>query len=265
MNQPQINIQITPKTITQFLGFMVLGLILSSIASRFCLYVVKYVEFEHLLEKFYVDSESSISTWYSTLILLFCSLLLAVIAAYKQKMNDRYTTYWQGLSFIFLFLSVDEAVALHELLIERTRVALNTSGIFYYAWIIPASVLLVIFVLVYLRLLLSLPAKIRLLWITAGIIFLSGTLGVEMLGGWYTEKFGVENFTYTMIATLEELLEMVGILIFIYALLSYMQSSCQAVNILFTRQQNSFISLSQTSGYTRDRQKQDQQQQTRNR
>jgi hypothetical protein len=263
LNQPQVNIHIAPRSVVRFLSFMVLGLILFSVTSCFLLYVVREIEFEHLLEKFYVDSESSISTWYSSFTLLFCSLLLAVIAISKQKANDLYTRYWQGLALIFLFLSIDEAVGLHELMIERTRVALNTSGIFYFAWIIPASVLVAIFVLAYLRLLLSLPSATRALWITAGTTFLSGTLGVEMLGGWYAEKFGVENFTYAMIATLEELLEMVGILIFVYALLSYIQLSCKTLNIQFTRQQNSSISIAQTNDYTQEHQKQEQQKQTR--
>ena len=42
-----------------------------------------------------------------------------------------------------------------------------------------------------------------------------------MLGGKYISSPGAEELTYTIIYTLEESLEMVGIAFFIYALLDY--------------------------------------------
>ena len=46
-----------------------------------------------------------------------------------------------------------------------------------------------------------------------------GAIGVELIGGRYLELHGVENLTYAMITTVEESLEMAGVIIFIWALL----------------------------------------------
>jgi len=47
---------------------------------------------------------------------------------------------------------------------------------------------------------------------------------MEMLGGRHYELFGGDNAAYTMLfVTLEESLEMIGIVVFVYALLSYLR------------------------------------------
>jgi hypothetical protein len=56
---------------------------------------------------------------------------------------------------------------------------------------------------------------------SAGIIFVAGAVGMEMVGGRYVFYNGKEELQYALMVTLEELLEMTGIIIFIYALASY--------------------------------------------
>lgn len=53
-------------------------------------------------------------------------------------------------------------------------------------------------------------------------MYLGGTLGIELVGGYYGNFYSQENMTYALISTIEEGLEMLGIAVFIYALLSYM-------------------------------------------
>ena len=48
-----------------------------------------------------------------------------------------------------------------------------------------------------------------------------------MLGAKYVESYGEENIVYAMIYTCEELLEMFGIALFVYALLAYISSEFQ--------------------------------------
>jgi hypothetical protein len=54
--------------------------------------------------------------------------------------------------------------------------------------------------------------------------------------------YGRENITYVLLATIEELFEMLGIVVFIYALLSYLTSYMKGVvfqvNILDDRKRN---------------------------
>ena len=44
---------------------------------------------------------------------------------------------------------------------------------------------------------------------------------MEMIGSYWTDLEGQQNLIYALMATLEEVMEMIGIIVFIYGLLSY--------------------------------------------
>jgi predicted permease len=121
-----------------------------------------------------------------------------------------------------LLLSIDEVVQLHESPNRRLRVALNAAGLLYHPWVILGAFFVLVIGMTYRRFLADLPAETRRLFLTAGTVFVSGALGVEALGGWYTTLYGRETMTYALIVILEELFEMVGVVVFIYSLMSYM-------------------------------------------
>lgn len=47
---------------------------------------------------------------------------------------------------------------------------------------------------------------------------------MEMVGGAYAHLNGQQNLTYALLATLEEMMEMSGLVVFIYGLLRYIHS-----------------------------------------
>jgi hypothetical protein len=59
------------------------------------------------------------------------------------------------------------------------------------------------------------------LFILAGTIYVGGALGMEMVNARYADLYGFKNLTYQLMTAVEEFLEMSGIAIFIYALMSY--------------------------------------------
>ena len=122
-------------------------------------------------------------------------------------------------------------MGLHEKVIDPVRSFFNTSGFFYFAWIIPASILVLTCLLVFLRFLLGLPAKTRRLFLIAGTVYVSGCIGMEMLGGYYTELHGEQNLVVAILTTIEEFLEMLGIAIFIYALLWYISTYMKGIAV----------------------------------
>ena len=67
----------------------------------------------------------------------------------------------------------------------------------------------------------------------SGLIFIVGAVGLESIAGYYQELHGVEYYLYSVIYTTEELLEMCGIALFIYALLDFMKKEMEFVNIKF--------------------------------
>ena len=54
---------------------------------------------------------------------------------------------------------------------------------------------------------------------------------MERFGGYYANTHGFTNFTFNVISTIEETLEMVGIILFIYALLDYIRVNIKDMRI----------------------------------
>jgi hypothetical protein len=178
---------------------------------------------------FNFDQEGNFPSIYSALILGFCSYLLAVIATFKKASKAKYSQYWKALSYIFLFLAIDEACSIHELLIPILRSAFNTEGLLYFPWVIPAFFLVIIFLIVFRKFIFSLPFGTKALFIGAGTVYITGALGMELIGGYIADNYGY-NTIYGIASTIEELLEMLGVVIFVYGLLSYIQSLTSELN-----------------------------------
>ncbi len=135
-----------------------------------------------LISLFDFDKEKNIPTFFSSIMMIVCSVLLFLIAINNKKEKSSFIP-WIGISLIFLFLSIDEISMIHEKLIVPTREAFGTSGFLYYAWLIPYGVALIVFILAYTKFLLGLPKNIMLLFLLSGFIFVTGVVGFEMLGG----------------------------------------------------------------------------------
>lgn len=227
-----LEMYLSPRKTFRFLLLVVIGLIFSSLLGQSTYYYhLDYPLSETFTQLSNVDSEQTIPALYSWSTLLLCSILLAIITYAKKVARNRYVTHWGALSIIFLYLSLDEALSLHEKTIEPLRSALKASGFLYFTWVIPGAIFVIIFLLSFLPFLIHLPKKTRRLFLLSGIIFVTGTLGMEMVGGYYSSSYGEERMIYAIITTIEEFLEMLGVIVFIYALLSYMSSNMKGVEL----------------------------------
>ena len=174
---------------------------------------------------------------FTTILLLSCTIVLFIIYRKKQEERDRFQRHWAWLSFIFLYLSVDEAVSIHELAEKPLRNLLNATGYLYATWILLGVLFSLIVFFVYCRFLISLESRWRTLFLLSGGIYIAGAIGMEMIGNNYVyhnlHLQGQDHFTYAMINTLEEFLEMTGAAIFLYALLQYSATNVKTVSISF--------------------------------
>lgn len=176
-----------------------------------------------LKASFYLDKERSFSTLYAAVLLLLCSTLLAGIAFSKREGAAHYVRYWGWLAAIFLYMFADELLQIHEELIKPLRSLFGASGFLYYAWVIPALVLLLILGILYAGFIVALPTRIRFLFLVAGLLYVTGAVGLEMVGGHYAEVYGKGSVQFMIEATAEEFLEMLGLAAFVYGLLEYMR------------------------------------------
>lgn len=221
-----VAIPVSAKRCAAALGLVMAVLMATSIGASYLAFVPIENAFlrearESVVRLAWVDGEGNIPAWYSASLLLLCSLLLAMIAfAHKQQRSGQRVG-WLVLALVFAFLSLDETAQLHELSIPLIRDVFHTTGFFHYGWIIPAGLCVILFVLGYWRFLARLPATTRRLFLLAGTTFVAGALGVEAISGKHASLHGEQDLAYHLIVTVEELFEMTGVIVFIYALLDY--------------------------------------------
>lgn len=183
-----------------------------------------------IVHQFNVAQEYNVPTLYQCVTLLACSVLLGIIAV-SVRPGTRYRLHWTVLALVFLYLSLDDMLQWHEHVILPTRTILNASGALYFTWVVPYGVLVLVFAASYLRFLLALPRPTRIRFALAGIIYVVGALCLELPEGILVEQYGRTEDTLVALETLEEILEMVGIMIFLNALLSYIASQRCVIRI----------------------------------
>ncbi|MEG4496038.1 hypothetical protein QUB05_21340 [Microcoleus sp. F10-C6] len=223
-------ISVSPKRVAFSLSIWVIFFAVAGCIVQVLRYGFNYRQ--RWISLFNLDSEINYPSWYSSFTLLFCGILLGIIAAAKKKQGDRYFGHWKTLAFMFVLFSVDEILSLHEILIiNDLREALHLGGFFYFIWVIPGAIFVAFTALAYLKFLLHLPRKTRDFFLLAGTIYVGGALGMEMVCGYYADAVGQRKLIYGLLASVEEILEMVGVIVFIYALLSYIGSYLESIDL----------------------------------
>lgn len=176
-----------------------------------------------LIKLFHLDEERNVPTLFSTLLLLTAAALLIWIRRQAKLQGSRDVGKWTVLAIGFVYIAIDEFGHIHEQLILPGRELLGDGapGIFHYAWVVPATAIVLGLTVYFLGFLLRLPAPTRLGFIVGGVLFVGGAIGFEMLEGRHDKLYGEHNLTYMVYVTIEETLEMVGVIVFIHALLHY--------------------------------------------
>jgi hypothetical protein len=218
------------------LGLTGATLVLASTAGQLIKFGTGHDTAWGLIPLFYVDTEDNIPSYFSAVQLLIAALLLGAIAFVKQRARAPYRIRWILLALTFLYLSIDEAEGLHELTIEPMRRLLGSwaSGFLYYAWVVPGAAVAVALGLAYLKLLREFPDRLRRLVVLGAMLFTGGSIGMELVGGWWFDHYG-KTLLYSMIVTVEEGAEMAGITVFIYALLAYLGEIAGELRVTFGR------------------------------
>ena len=176
-----------------------------------------------LVHFFDFNEEDNIPTFFSVLLLLLASSLLLIIAKLEpiHKMARR----WLFLSAIFLFLSLDESISIHERFSNLTNnvyhIDTSMGGYLHYSWVVPYALGLIILTVIYAPFIWQLPPFIRTFFVLSGCVFVTGAMGLEIIEAHYSVLHGVHNLHYALLYTLEEVMEMSGVVLFIYALLTY--------------------------------------------
>jgi hypothetical protein len=220
--------------IVRGLAWSTAGLVIAGFAARWIVIATGHDKLFGMLRLLDLDIEGNLPSFFSAAILLMAALLLGAISALKRKAADPEATRWTVLAGGFLFMAADEAAAIHELLVEPMRAALGARdvSVLYFAWVVPAIVLVVGLGFYFLGFLRRLPPGTRRQFVWAAIIYLSGAIGFEMLGGRYWALHAeAHDLTYNALTAIEEGLEMAGVVMFIRTLLAYISQHCSDLQI----------------------------------
>ncbi|HRE51494.1 MAG TPA: hypothetical protein PK339_08740 [Flavitalea sp.] len=177
--------------------------------------------------------EKSAQTFFSAFLLVTAA---AVVVLVGKMLEPKHPTrrYWFVLGGLFIFMALDETLTIHEQF-NKLRPALNDqSGIFYFAWIIPYSILAIGAGVYFFRFLFLLPPATRNLFILSGAIFVGAAIGFEILEGYIVFNDGIGTHGDILLPPIEEFLEMSSITLFIYAALRHLKSLGKGIEMSIT-------------------------------
>jgi hypothetical protein len=222
-----MTIRLRPRNAVVLFAAIIGCLFLADAGTLFARYSFGHDYLFGFVPLFDLDQEQNVPTYFATAQLLICAGLAFVIGFAERRCGGRDYRYWIGLGFMCLFMSLDEMVGIHERIVNPIiRPFSGASGPrepFYISWVIPYSALVAVLGLVYLPFVRRVPARIRRLAIVSAILYVTGALLAVLIAGYCFESrsnWG-KDLTYGLNALFAETLEMVGILILFYALMTY--------------------------------------------
>jgi hypothetical protein len=170
----------------------------------------------------------TLPAWYSSSLLLVCALLLVPHAWSAYAERSRQFGGWLLLAIGFVYLSLDEALGIHELVNSNVGDLVRTTGPLTFGWVLVAVPALVIVAILLSRFVVRLPAKSRSLFLAAGMMYVAGVVGCEMVGAAFFDAYGKDTPGYVASMVTEEALEIFGISLFLTALLLHARDDGRA-------------------------------------
>jgi hypothetical protein len=168
-----------------------------------------------------VNGEGTVPTWFSQALWLLSSAGACLIALNADAYGGR-GRHWLALACIFLLLSLDEGAQLHEHIGEILDQYVKGSGAFAWSWVLYGLAFLVDVAALFWRFVLSLPRLTAALFVLAAVTFVAGALGVEMYSAAIEqhEASFPPGLNWPRLLAIEELLEMLGVVLNLAAVMS---------------------------------------------
>jgi len=164
---------------------------------------------------FDVDGEGNVPSWFSCVLLFLCAQTMWALSLRGADETRRWQRQERALAVVFVYLSIDELTQIHEQTIAPLQRMLDLSGALFFGWTVVAVPLTGLFALLMLGYLRALPARTGRGFVLAGLLYVGGAAGVEMIGSLLWSEGNTETLGYLLETTVEEGLEMVGLVVFL--------------------------------------------------
>jgi hypothetical protein len=206
---------LTPRSVRNLLMAITAGFLVAHCVVQVGIY--GFGAEKHWLDSLNMDRELNLPTLFSSSLLLISALLMQRLG---HNSNPDAADDWRLLSKIFIFLALDEALQIHEILIipglrHQVHPALAST------WVVPYATLALIMLWRFRSFLGSIPRATATGLLCSGAVYVGGAIGMEMIGSFAVRSSLIRLHSpwYGAITGLEEALELVGIILLIDALM----------------------------------------------
>lgn len=210
---------------------------------------VSRVVFKHgnllgLVHMFVLSDEANLPTWYASATLLIAGFVAGTIAFLHYQEGNSIGRQWALFAGLLTLMSLDETASVHEMpsvmayFLVRAQPG-NIPWYVIYAWVVPGALVLAGVVWWFASLWKALPTVIRRQFTIATAVFFGGALGLEAGEAAWAARFTPDSITlappdnlgFSLIWTLQETCEMVGVALLILALFDYLVLTWTSVNL----------------------------------
>ena len=207
-------VKLTPRRVAALLAFFAVGIVAVHVTTLVFMYGYHRDNVLGLTALFDVDGERNVPSFFSFTIIMFAVGLLAFIAAHQPRGAKPHRAYWAGLALVFTYLALDEGFELHERVARYAGTWVHARDLSVYLWLVPYAIGCLAFLIIYARFLKQLPREDKLNILLAGIVYVAGAAGAEMIGALYVHAFHTEHaIGYDIESAIEESLEMTGMIL----------------------------------------------------
>lgn len=248
----EITIALRGTRITRWLAWGLIFLVAMHLIGVFCHFVLG-IRAAAWVRLFDMDLETNLPSFYNCFLFFVCAALFffhARIAPLEHRRG------WMLMAFVFVFLGIDEGTQIHEKFISFTQRLLlpgqgkgTDIGLLYHAWVIPYALASIVLGLFLFRWLKSLDRRLLKGFVFSGMVYLIGAVGMEMVGGMIAAGLTPDGFSpdqmlwvpcdvygipgcfvyasikYVAAYTVEETLEMTGLILCAGVLLRSLESN----------------------------------------
>ena len=222
-----IQMKFSRRNLIAYLSYVTGFLVSTHLSTSFIMALdqetILYREAWRLNKYFNLTYEFNLPAYYSSVILGLAGGILLIIAIKKIRLGAKFRFQWLFLSLTFFYLAIDELLALHEDLGKYAVINLGEENLIIQDWAYAGIVIVVLFIILLLPFFIHLPPGHKLRFFTSAALYVGGFLGVEIIGSFYEIRNGIQEIPYVLFTTVEETLEMVGVIYFINALMIYLE------------------------------------------
>jgi len=222
---------LTTRRIVVILSLITAGIVAVHVTTLVFMWGFGHDNLYGLTWLFDVDGEDNVPAFFSFAIMMYAVALLGYIAMHHRSGEKPRTAYWTALAIVFSYLAIDEGFEVHEHIAKFAAGWIGAHELRVYAWLVPYAVGGIVFLLVYARFLRQLRRIDAMRILRSGIVYVAGAGVAEFFGALYVHIYHTEHaLGYDIETAIEESLEMAGVIMFIYALLKYIEVHVTAAN-----------------------------------